>query len=137
MNYLEIDRALTRLVQKRNQQHETPPAATQKELEQAESAFLEQYGSKLRAVLQAAYELHFVEKDLASLLDYLAPRYREVSENDNGPTFDVGHDQGVPVTPAGKPGQKAKVVLVPNPLRILLNIDAHTREELWSVSLNR
>jgi len=102
------------------------------ELHQHEDDFLEAYGKDLEQIFSHIHAEYCPKTDLLSPISYIADEYRQVGENELGPTFDVSHDQGVFVETKSYEHKPTKLVLLPNPLRVVLNIDAHTREEVWS-----
>lgn len=104
------------------------------ELHHREDHFIEAHGKDLEAVLQKIHQQYCPDTELLSPISYIAHEYRQVGENDLGPTFDVGHDQGVFVEVDRFKNKPTKLVILPNPLRIVLNIDPHAREEVWSVN---
>ncbi|MDW7692294.1 hypothetical protein R9C00_13860 [Flammeovirgaceae bacterium SG7u.111] len=104
------------------------------ELHDLEDEFVEDYGYELEKVLKEVHDEFCPDTDLLSPLSYIAQEYRHVGQNEIGPTFDVSHDQGVFVEVDNYEQKPTKLVILPNPLRIILNIDQSTRRKLWSVN---
>ena len=137
VNARAIDDRLIKIVEKRNALHETQhhKAQLENELRQLEKEFIDWHGEDISAILKKVYQSHFHNEPMLSPMDYFAQTYRKIGKNINGSTFDVDHSAGVAVSSSFWPGKATKIVFVPNPLRLLLNIDAHTREEVWSINL--
>jgi len=104
------------------------------ELHELEDRFATEHGDAICDILQGVHREYFPTDKVLSPVSYLAQQYREVGENDYGPIYDIPHNEGVQVTGLYWPGKTTKLVLAPNPLRLLLNIDEHTREEVWSIN---
>ena len=69
--------------------------------------------------------------DVLLPIAYLAHHYR-ISETG----VDASNDQGVFVEVEDYPGKLAKLVLVPSPTRIVLNIGADMKKEVWKAPSN-
>lgn len=66
---------------------------------------------------------------------YLANKYIEAGKNKDGsPVYDVSPDEGISVESEELPGKDIKLVIVPNPTRILLMIGGDQKKEVWTVS---
>lgn len=101
----------------------------EEELHQLEDHFQAEYGSYLEEALSAVHDEYCPDTEVLLPIAYLADHY-EISEMG----VEVNHDQGVYVEVDDYPGKPTKLVLVPSPTRILLNIDANTKEEVWKAS---
>lgn len=101
-------------------------------LSEAEDSFNEQYGPYLEGKLNELHSSHFTGQDVLLPTAYLASSYTE-SVIEEG-TYELPMDEGVLVDwePAGQSPRKAKLVLVPSPLRLML-FDGEGLQLLWSI----
>ena len=134
-----IDRAISNLIAQKVKTAATKDAKSQvaenQKLKNLEQEFTANYGEQIRTILEEVYDDLCPDDVVQAPLNYLAKEYKVISQNNKGDIYDVSHHEGVPVE-VDEYGQAAtKMVILPNPLRIVLNIDAHTKEEVWSVNL--
>lgn len=134
-----IDKAIGDLIAQRLQITATKDVERQtvenQKLQQLEQAFTTNYGEQLRSILEEVYDDLCPDDEVQAPLNYLAKHYEVVNQNSKGNMYDVSHQEGVPVEVDEYGQSPAKMVVLPNPLRIVLNIDAHSKEEVWSVNL--
>jgi hypothetical protein len=71
------------------------------------------------------------DNDVQKPSDYFAKQYIT-----KGNKYFVDDKQGVLVHMDDYPHQETKLVLLPNPLRVELNIDEFNKEEVWSSAKN-
>ena len=66
---------------------------------------------------------------------FLRDDYIEAGKNKDGsPVYDVSHDEGISVESEELPGKDIRLVIVPNPTRILLMIGGEQKKEVWTAS---
>lgn len=134
-----IDRAIIDLIAQRVKtaaiKNNSKQAAENQKLKQLEQEFTTNYGEQLRSILEEVYDDLCPDDEVQAPLNYLAENYKIVSQNGKGNMYDVSHHEGVSVEVDEYGQAPTKMVILPNPLRIVLNIDAHTKEEVWSVNL--
>ncbi len=98
-------------------------------LHNLEDEFIEKYGDYLEDALHEVHDEFCPDTDVLLPTAYL-PRFALVS---NG-SFDAKYDDGVYVEVDDYPGKETKLVLLPDPVRIVLNIDQNTREVVWEAN---
>ena len=139
INTTVLEKALLKIIDKREMlskvtdEHER--AEIKNSLISLEKDFKENYAEQLTDILEEVYDDLSPDSKVNPPLDYLAKNYKKISENGVGNVYDVAHNEGVPVDTDEYGDNPTKLVILPNPLRIILNIDEHTKEEVWSVNL--
>lgn len=100
-------------------------------LSEAEDTFIMDYGTYLEERLQKLHEAHFPNQEVLLPTAYLASCYQE-SVIEEG-VFELPMDEGILVDweVAGQPTRRAKLVLVPEPVRFML-FDGEALQLLWS-----
>ena len=101
----------------------------EEDLHLLEDDFIEKYGDFLEDALHEVHDEFCPDTDVLLPTAYL-PRFAL----ENNGTFDAKHDDGVYVEVDDYPGKETKLVLLPNPVRIVLNIDKNTKEVVWEAS---
>jgi hypothetical protein len=104
-------------------------------LKHLEQDFTFNFGEQLRTILEDVYDDLCPDAEVQAPLDYLAKHYKVVSHNSKGNMYAVSHKEGIPVEVDEYGQADTKMVILPNPLRIILNIDEHSKEEVWSVNI--
>jgi len=97
-------------------------------LHDKEDDFLDNHGEFLEDILHNVHDEYCPDNDVLLPIAYLAKQYKITGEGQ----FEVPHDAGVFVDADDYPGKNARLVLVPNPVRFILNIDKNTRLTVWS-----
>ncbi|MBS1488800.1 MAG: hypothetical protein JST43_14565 [Bacteroidetes bacterium] len=95
-------------------------------LHDLEDVLHENYGDYLEEVLQEVHDKLSPDTDILLPIAYLAKSYSISGKNE----FSVAHTEGVYVEVDSMPGKETKLVIVPNPLRILLNTK-EKQQEVW------
>jgi len=136
MKFDEINQALAAIIELRNQIYQLEHgnanlSAIEAQLGQLESELLSDYGTELREVLLDVHDELCPDNEVLSPTSYIASSY-SVAPNGEGIQYDVDGEAGVLVQTDDFPQKDTKLVLLPNPLRIMLNIDHNNREEVWS-----
>ena len=140
MDTKSLNLKLTEIAEKRNQLSGMDYSDKQyddleEELHDIEDDFNETYGSYLEEALQKVHDKYCPENDVLIPTSYLANKYIETSKNKDGsPIYDVSYDEGISVESEELPGKDIKLVIVPNPTRILLMIGGDQKKEVWTVS---
>ncbi len=133
-----IGKALLEIIDKKEASEKLTNEQERKEaannIRNLRSKFLEQHGEQLRSILEEVYDDLSPDSSVNPPLDYLANHYKLIGTNEKGNVYDVNHQEGVPIDTDEYGENPTKLVILPNPLRVILNIDAHTREEVWSVN---
>ncbi|MDH5598048.1 MAG: hypothetical protein OEY34_02925 [Cyclobacteriaceae bacterium] len=129
----ELDKALQNLVKVKNQLAEMDYSnerydELEEELHDLEDDFQDNYGEYIDEVLHDVHDEFCPDNDVLLPIAYLANKYIITEDG----KFDVSYDAGVFVDADDFPGKNTRMVLVPGPIRLILNIDQSTREVLWT-----
>lgn len=90
----------------------------EEELHDLEDSFHEKFGDYLEEALQQVHDEYCPDTDVLYPIAYIAKLYTVSSKNE----FSVAPTEGVFVEVDKFPGKDTKLVLVPNPPRVLLNV---------------
>lgn len=133
MDAKELDRDLVGIIKVKNElaqidYNDAEYDQVEEKLHDKEDDFVEKYGTYLDQVLKKVHERHCPETEILLPIAYLAKKY-----TGNGDTvFDVTHDEGVLVEADEYPGQLTRLVLVPGPTRLVLQVGMNSRKEVWN-----
>jgi hypothetical protein len=100
----------------------------EEELHDLEDALHVKFGEYLEEALQEVHDKLCPDTDVLFPTAYLAKTYVISPENE----FSVAATEGVFVEVDSMPGKETKLVIVPNPLRIILNTK-DKQQVVWSV----
>ncbi|MBB3698768.1 hypothetical protein KMW28_09715 [Flammeovirga yaeyamensis] len=136
MDTTAIDKALIAIVEKRQQLNaltyeDESYDDIEDELHDLEDDFIDEHGETLEDIIGDVHEEYKVDTEVLSPLSYIAQEYVETGANDLGKQFDCNHAQGVPVEVDELENKPTRLVIIPNPLRIILNVDAKNRKIVW------
>lgn len=131
MDISALDKALQQIAVKRTElakvDYNNPKYDDlEEELHDLEDAFQVTYGDYLEEVLQEVHDKYCPESEVLYPVAYLAKAYQI-----NGKEFNVAPTDGVFVEVEKFNGKDTKLVIVPAPVRILLNIGKDKQEVLW------
>jgi hypothetical protein len=136
MEVMELDKELTRIVELRNSisalggSSESHPDFGR--LKEMEESFVEKYGLYLEDALRDVHDEICPDDQIHPLTAYIASQYIDTGNKREGlKVFEVENDQGVGVGTDDYPGMDTKLVIIPNPCRIMLIVGEEEREELW------
>jgi hypothetical protein len=137
MNYDEISVALSNIIEKRAELNKfllpTPEFKDLKlELRQMEEDFLNGFGNTLHEILLDVHDEYAPDIDVLPVLQYIGKEYKKIGQNEWGIRYDIDQNQGVYVEVDDYLDKNTKLVLVPNPLRVILNIEEGIRQTVWS-----
>jgi hypothetical protein len=132
MEYTAADDALEQLVIKKNQLAQTDyndPTydALEEELHDLEDDFLEQYGPLLEERLSLVHDEYCPDSQVLSPIAYIGNSYVEKEGKWHAPA-----KEGVIVEADDFEDNLVRMVLVPKPLRILLNIGNQQQIVAWN-----
>ena len=99
----------------------------EEELHDLEDAFHVKFGEYLEEALQEVHDKLSPDTDILFPIAYLAKTYTINAKNE----FSVTNAEGVYVEMDSMPGKETKLVIVPNPLRIILNTK-EKQQIVWS-----
>lgn len=100
----------------------------EEQLHDLEDNLQDQYGEYLEGILQEVHDKHFPDNDVLYPIAYLAKTYQVSDKNE----YSVAETEGVFVELDGQPSKNTKLVLLPNPPRIILNGGKEKQKVLWS-----
>jgi hypothetical protein len=132
MDLKALDKALQDIAKRRNElakiDYNNPKYDDlEEELHDAEDAFQDTYGDYLENILQEVHDEHSPDTDVLYSIAYIAKLYDINARNE----FSVAGTEGVFVEVDKLPGVDTKLVLVPNPTRVVLNIGKDKQQIVW------
>jgi hypothetical protein len=137
MDIKKLDQALIELADKKNDLSKLTYAdsnydVVEEELHDLEDEFMEEYGDYLEDALHTVHDEYCPDNDVLMPIAYLAKKYKEIGKDAMGdPLFDVDFNEGVLVEVDDYPGQSCKLVIIPNPARIVMQISPTQKEVVW------
>lgn len=134
MDIQSLDKALIALVEKKNQLAELDYDdktydVVEEELHDMEDDFVESYGDYLEDVLADVHDELCPDNDVLLPTAYLANKYTKKEEH--GQIIYFPADGGVIVDVDEYPEKLTRLVLVPSPTRLILQIGNNAEEEVW------
>ncbi len=135
MDYSAIEKALIQIIQKRAELKKldySDPAydTTEDELHDLEDKFQEEHGEAMEDVLQDVHDDLCPDTDVLLPIAYLANAYTLDANNQ----YQVAASEGIFVESDDFPGKDTKMVIVPSPLRIVMNVGNSKQEVVWSAN---
>jgi len=100
----------------------------EEELHDLEDKVQVKYGDYLEEVLQDIHDKYCPDTDVLYPIAYFAKSYSINDKNE----FSVGTKEGVYVEVDSIPGKETKLVIVPNPVRIILNVGSDKQQIVWT-----
>jgi hypothetical protein len=133
MDIKALDTALQEIVKRRielskidynNPQYDT----LEEQLHDLEDNLQDEYGDYLEGVLQEVHDKYCPDNDVLYPIAYLAKTYQVNNKNE----YSVAETEGVFVELEEQPSKNTKLVLLPNPPRIILNGGKEKQKVLWT-----
>ncbi|MBL7860668.1 MAG: hypothetical protein JNJ65_05850 [Cyclobacteriaceae bacterium] len=133
MNVKELDKAIQEIAIRRNAlskiDYNNPKYDDlEEELHDLEDSLHVKYGEYLEDVLQDVHDKYCPDTDVLFPIAYLAKTYAINDKNE----FTVAASEGVFVEVDSIPGKDTKLVIVPNPLRVILNVGKDQQQIVWT-----
>jgi len=133
MDIKALDKALQEIAKKRNElnklNYDNPAYDDlEEQLHDLEDTFQETFGKDFEKVIQEVHDKYCPDNDVLHPVAYLAKSYVVSDKNE----YSVGEKEGVFVELDDEPGKPTKLVIVPNPTRIVLNGGKDKQKVLWS-----
>ncbi len=105
------------------------------ELHDMEDEFMDMFGDDFSEILEDIHDEVEADNDVLLPIAYLATQYILKGQSPDGlNTYDVRPTEGIPMDTDKHAGKSKRLVLIPNPLRFLLQIDNTKREIVWQVN---
>ncbi|GAA4840962.1 hypothetical protein [Algivirga pacifica] len=132
MNTEEINKALVAIIEKKSELNslsyeDEKYDDLEDELHDLEDDFVSDYGDALEDILMDVHDEICPDTDVLSPLSYIGQKYIKNGED----SYEVDYQQGVYVEVDDYIDKPTKLVFLPNPFRIFLNIDRQNRELVW------
>ena len=132
MDLKALDKALQALIKSRSElqglDYNNPKYDDLEEkLHDGEDAFQDKYGEFLEGVLQDIHDEHCPDSDVLMPIAYLAKKYIITDKGE----YSVEASEGVYVETEKYAGKDTKLVILPNPVRIALNIGKDKQVIVW------
>ena len=138
INIDKLNDDLVNLVLKKNElnrlDYNNPEYDTvEEELHELEDEFLRVHGKEMEEVFKSIHEEFCPDNEVLLPIAYLAKKYKVKKRSGGDVEFSVSLDEGVIVDDENHADKLTRLVLVPNPSRILLQIDNSHSEEVWKI----
>jgi len=133
MDLKALDKALQDIVERRMELHKLDynnPRydELEEELHDLEDNFQDTHGEYMEKVLQSIHDEHCPDTDVLYPIAYIGKVYQVNSKKE----FSVAGTEGVYVEVTKYPGKETKLVMVPNPVRVVLNIGKENQQVVWT-----
>ena len=100
----------------------------EEELHDLEDALQDDYGDDLEEIMQEVHDKHCPDTDILLPIAYLAKSYM-ISDKQE---FSVASTEGIFVEVDSLPGVDTKLVILPNPIRVVLNVGKDKQLVVWA-----
>ena len=133
MDLKELDKALQEIAKRRMElqkiDYSNPKYDDlEEELHDLEDSFHLKFGDYLEEALQQVHDQYCPDTDVLYPIAYIAKTYQINDKNE----YTVSTSEGVFVEVDKFPGKDTKLVLVPNPPRVFLNIGKDKQQLVWT-----
>ncbi len=133
MDTKELDNAIQEIAIRRNElkklDYSDPKYDDlEEQLHDLEDSLIDSHGDFLEEVLQEIHDKYCPDTDILLPIAYLAKTYSITSKKE----FSVTTTEGVYVEVDSMPGKETKLVMIPNPLRVILNVGNEKQLIVWS-----
>lgn len=133
MDVKELDKSIQEIALRRNAlkkiDYNNPKYDDlEEELHDLEDSMHVKFGEYLEDVLQDVHDKYCPDTDVLYPIAYLAKSYTITDKNE----FSVAANEGVFVEVDSIPGKETKLVIVPNPLRVILNVGNGQQQIVWT-----
>jgi hypothetical protein len=133
MDLKALDKALQEIAKRRMELQKIDYSSPkydvlEEELHNLEDSFQEKFGDYLEEALQRVHDEYSPDTDVLYPIAYIAKSYQINNKNE----YSVSTSEGVFVEVDKFPGKDTKLVLVPNPPRVFLNIGKDKQQLVWT-----
>ena len=131
-----LDKSLVEIIKKknelRNMGYQDPRYdEVEEKLHDLEDQLMEQHGEEMEQVIQEVHDRLCPDTDVLMPIAYLAKSYVSTEGEDGSQTYDVDLKEGVPVILDDYPDQLTRMVLLPNPPRLIVQVNREKRFLVW------
>lgn len=136
MDLETLDQSLIAIVKKKNElsqlTYQDPQYdQVEEELHDLEDAWMDTYGEEMEEVIQEVHDRICPDTDVLLPIAYLAKSYVPVEDDKGAETYDVDLKEGVPVILDEYPDHLTRMVLLPTPPRIIVQVNRKKRFLVW------
>jgi hypothetical protein len=133
MDLKALDKALQEIAFKRNElqklDYNNPKYDDLEEsLHDLEDSLQVKFGEYLEEILQNVHDKYCPDSDVLYPIAYLAKAYNVNDKIE----FSVSNNEGVFVEVDSIPGKDTRLVIVPNPTRVILNVGKDQQQVVWT-----
>ncbi len=133
MDVKALDQALQQIALRRNElkklNYNNPKYDDlEEELHDLEDSLHVKYGDYLEEILQNVHDKYCPDTDVLFPIAYLAKSYIVKGTDE----FSVSNNEGVFVEVDSIPGKDTRLVIVPNPIRVILNVGKDQQQVVWT-----
>ncbi len=133
MDVKALDQALQQIALRRNElkklDYNNPKYDDlEEELHDMEDSLHVKYGDYLEEILQNVHDKYCPDTDVLFPIAYLAKSYTVKGQDE----FSVSNNEGVFVEVDSIPGKDTRLVIVPNPIRVILNVGKDQQQVVWT-----
>lgn len=133
MDVKALDKAIQQIALRRNELKKIDYSnlkydELEEELHDLEDSLQEKFGDYLEEILQDVHDKFCPDTDVLFPIAYLAKSYIVKGKDE----FSVTNNEGVFVEVDSIPGKDTKLVIVPNPTRVILNVGSDQQQVVWT-----
>jgi hypothetical protein len=133
MDVKALDKAIQQIALRRNElkkiDYSNPKYdELEEELHDLEDSLHVKFGDYLEEILQDVHDKYCLDTDVLFPIAYLAKSYIVKGQDD----FSVANTEGVFVEVDSIPGKDTRLVIVPNPIRVILNVGNGQQQVVWT-----
>lgn len=136
MNIEALDHSLLAIIKKKNELkqlgYQDPKYDDiEEEIHDLEDNLMDEYGEEMEQVIQEVHDKICPDTDVLLPIAYLANSYVPTKDDDGKDSFDVDLKEGVPVILDDYPDQLSRMVLLPSPPRLIVQVNREKRFLAW------
>ncbi len=133
MDVKALDKAIQQIALRRNElkliDYSNPKYdELEEELHDLEDSLHVTYGDYLEEILQDVHDKYCPDTDVLFPIAYFAKSYIVKAKDE----FSVSNSEGVFVEVDSIPGKDTRLVIVPNPIRVILNVGKDQQQVVWT-----
>jgi ABC-type oligopeptide transport system substrate-binding subunit len=131
MDYTQLDDFLSELVSKKTAMssmdyNDAAYDDLEESVHEMEDELIKKYGSALEEILSLVHDDFCSDTEVLNPIAYVGNKYVETPQG-----WTIGFNEGVPVEADDFEKENVRMVLVPKPLRVILNIGRKEQIEAW------